>query len=75
MERRPVDRRPEDSHNVGHALAAGALAVLERAAELGVEDLEDPAVRVLVDKGPVKVEDDEVLGHFGGVGGGGEKEV
>lgn len=52
------------SHNIRHALRTSALAVLKLAAELGVEDLEDPAVRVLVDEGPVKVEDDEVLDHF-----------
>lgn len=52
-----------DSHNIRHALATGALAVLERTTELGVENLEDPAVSVLVNKGPVKVEDDKVLGH------------
>lgn len=61
-----TDARP-DVHDIGSALTTAALDGLQLSSELGAQDFEDVSVRVLVDEGPVKVEDDELFagGHGG----------
>lgn len=52
------------SHHIRRALRAARFARLQQPSQRGRENFEDPSVGILVDKGPIKVEDYECFAHF-----------
>jgi hypothetical protein len=53
------------SHDIRGTLTPTALDGLQLSSELGAQDLKDESVRVLIDEGPIKIENNELFsGHI-----------